>query len=225
MAEDRHCISEALFCDDQTRPAKRQKTSSTQRILLDLVARSEILGHVGNCFSNHAKSSVSSWPTIHSHGKMLCRQSRLNFDNLFGTHRSYMNPNEQIRALVLENESDLESLAKTIEQQIVPALVAKSPLLLQEEEQAAPISRILLPAAGAAAGPDEKIMCWHIASPMLHRVIVRTVLLSHFAAQLHQHEDCLSEHETHNLLANIQSMILRMQVCALPLRSSISGSV
>lgn len=218
MAEDAQCISSTLFnrCTSLTEaPAKkRQKTNpqSCQLLIMDIAARAEVLGYVGNCFGSRSQS-ISSWPTIESHGKMLLHGGRggrpFNFDILFDTHRVYMDPSSQIGALCLDeddNELDLKMVANIIEQQIVTPMLAKSPVLCEETL----VSRVFSSSCGT-------MLCWNI-SPGLHSVLVRTVLLGHFSLQSKNTHSIiihdLSEKEMGMLLSNIQTMILKMQVCS-----------
>ena len=233
MAEDAACISSTLFnrCtsledvitnDEEMRPAKKRQRrtlknphSRQRTIIMDIAARAEVLGYVGNCFGSRSQS-VSSWPTINSHGKMLLQggggggrgRRPFNFDILFDTHRAYMDQASQIGALCLDDdddgEPDLKDVANIIEQQIVPPMLAKSPVLLLCAENL--VSRVFPSSCGT-------MLCWNMSTG-LHRVLVRTVLLDHFSSQLSEsamiHD--LSEEEKGMLLSNIQTMILKMQV-------------
>lgn len=200
MAEDADCISQTLLAthDDDQRPCKRRRTlqcSSPRNQILDAAARAEIVGYVGNCFGER----VSTWPTLQTQGRMMCRQP-FDFDHLFSTYRTYLDPRRQIGSIELEGLTSLEDVAQLVEKQIVPDLMDRSQLLQGEKIQH---SRLI---------STKHCTCWNVSNAM-HRVMLRTALLDHFACILKRDDgSTLTERETRLLLANIQTMIVKMQV-------------
>lgn len=214
MAEDAQCIASALSLSlrGQGKGNKRQRTrghhESQQLFIMDLAARAEILGYVGNCFSSRSRTT-STWPALESHGKLLLKHP-FDFDHLFDTHRSYMDQAAQVGALALASceqfPSTLEQVAQLIEQQIVPSMMASSPILRQQGAAGSNVSKLLECECGT-------LLCWNV-SPAFHRVMVRSVLLDHFSSSSFAKE--LSDREERLLLSNIQHMIVKMQVTSSP---------
>lgn len=138
MAEDARCIELHLrgkhlnSCDER----------SAGWEVLNLAAKHQVLHWVGNCFSDAAnRKPVSTWPTLDSQGKMLCGGMRcFDFEHLFDTYRAYMDPCSQVRAMHLEDLSvmRLSDMARIIEQQIVPTLLARSENLQLEARMQQP---------------------------------------------------------------------------------------
>ena len=226
MAEDRKCIEQHLCSirsDRRNRPFDDEKDSfpvkrhcsratSTQLLLqrpsanaqiLDAAARHQVLNLVGNVFSSRS-ASIRSWPTIESHGNMLCG-SHFKFDRLFDTYRAYLDPCAQVRATALLDPSllSLDDVAAVIEKQVLPSLLIHSDVL-QQQHASSSLSEVVRVDGGG------RLMCWSI-SPVLHRVVVRTVLLQHLGREPAV-VDGLSDGELCTLVRNLQDVIVNMQV-------------
>lgn len=241
MAEDAESIGRALFfaCSSDSdsdsgrgsgsednherRHAKRRKrvhrsdacssssSSSCCRVIMDLVARSEIVGLVGNCFSA-SRCSISTWPTLKTQGGMMCRHP-FDFDHLFSTYATYLDPRTQVGSVELEGLREMQQVEGTL-RGIQQRMAMESPLLRGTAGSSGSNSCSIVrhASSGGDASSYSEMLCWTL-SPALHRVILRTVLLDHFSRVVREDDgSTMTEREMRLLLTNIQTMIVKMQV-------------
>jgi hypothetical protein len=225
MLEDAKYLESGLKNNKDIKTATTMQEARNQ--LLDLVARHQIVHLVGNQFlscsssrnkKSKNKSSLSSWPTIEMQSRILLlpqktptlssstSSRRFNFEHLFDTHRTYMNPDEQLGSIALNGVYSFSELGDLIEKQIVPSLVQQSEILSRNNDDD-DLSSFSCSTTSAGSG----LAVWSI-SPALHRVIIRTVLLEHILASSSSSgvfDD--NEDTAKNLVRNLQTMIVNMQ--------------
>jgi hypothetical protein len=234
MAEDARYL-ETKFHDaassDLVPKGRMGSSSSCQSMILSLAAKHQVVDLVGNEFAGGSSSSLlRTWPTIESQGKMLLLPSsqakslsdnnrrRFDFAHLFETHKNYMSPRKQLGATVLppDEVSCLEDVVELIEKQIVPALIQQSETLQQMQTTFSEVSKVFLVSSSSSASSNShsggvRAAVWSIGQP-LHRVIIRKVLLEHILATAPAGGHGVSEEDIPNLVRNLQTMIVNMQV-------------